>query len=81
MLPLPLSAFKKLDIMAKETKFDVLIIGGSYASLSAAMALGRSLRNVLIIDAGSPCNEQTPTSLHKMVRPQYLFQQKQKNRF
>ncbi|WP_282087197.1 NAD(P)/FAD-dependent oxidoreductase [Aquimarina algiphila] len=62
MLPLPLSAFKKLDIMTKETKFDVLIIGGSYAGLSAAMALGRSLRNVLIIDAGSPCNEQTPYS-------------------
>ncbi len=62
MLPLPLSALKKLDIMTKETKFDVLIIGGSYAGLSAAMALGRSLRNVLIIDAGNPCNEQTPHS-------------------
>lgn len=42
--------------------FDVIIIGGSYAGLSAAMALGRSLRNVLIIDSGLPCNRQTPHS-------------------
>ncbi|MDQ3015532.1 MAG: NAD(P)/FAD-dependent oxidoreductase [Bacteroidota bacterium] len=42
--------------------FDVIIIGGSYAGLSAAMALGRSLRNVLIIDSGLPCNIQTPHS-------------------
>ncbi|ASK30389.1 pyridine nucleotide-disulfide oxidoreductase [Chryseobacterium sp. T16E-39] len=42
--------------------FDIIIIGGSYAGLSAAMALGRSLRNVLIIDNGKPCNEQTPHS-------------------
>lgn len=42
--------------------FDVIIIGGSYAGLSAAMALGRSLRNVLIIDSGKPCNRQTPHS-------------------
>lgn len=45
-----------------ETKFDVIIIGGSYAGLSAAMTLGRSLRNVLIIDSGKPCNRQTPHS-------------------
>jgi thioredoxin reductase len=42
--------------------YDVIIIGGSYAGLSAAMALGRSLRNVLIIDSGLPCNRQTPHS-------------------
>ncbi|ANF51526.1 pyridine nucleotide-disulfide oxidoreductase [Chryseobacterium glaciei] len=40
--------------------FDVIIIGGSYSGLSAGMALGRSLRNVLIIDSGKPCNRQTP---------------------
>ncbi|WP_298546288.1 NAD(P)/FAD-dependent oxidoreductase [uncultured Aquimarina sp.] len=43
-------------------KLDVIIIGGSYSGLSAAMALGRSLRNVLIIDSGLPCNRQTPHS-------------------
>lgn len=42
--------------------FDVIIIGGSYSGLSAAMALGRALRNVLIIDSGKPCNIQTPHS-------------------
>ncbi|WP_267401733.1 MULTISPECIES: NAD(P)/FAD-dependent oxidoreductase [unclassified Chryseobacterium] len=41
---------------------EVIIIGGSYAGLSAAMALGRSLRDVLIIDSGKPCNRQTPHS-------------------
>ena len=44
----------------KDKIFDVVIIGGSYAGLSAAMALGRSMRNVLIIDCGKPCNRQTP---------------------
>lgn len=42
--------------------FDVVIIGGSYSGLSAGMALGRSLRNTLIIDNGKPCNRQTPYS-------------------
>ncbi|MTI39636.1 NAD(P)/FAD-dependent oxidoreductase [Fulvivirga lutimaris] len=45
-----------------DANFDVIIIGGSYAGLSAAMALGRSLRKVLIIDSGMPCNRQTPRS-------------------
>lgn len=42
--------------------FDAIIIGGSYSGLSAAMALGRSLRKVLILDSGNPCNAQTPFS-------------------
>lgn len=42
--------------------FDAIIIGGSYAGLSAAMALGRALRKVLVIDSGLPCNRQTPHS-------------------
>ncbi|WP_247232162.1 NAD(P)/FAD-dependent oxidoreductase [Telluribacter sp. SYSU D00476] len=43
-------------------KFDVVVVGGSFAGLSAAMALGRSLRKVLLIDSGRPCNIQTPHS-------------------
>ncbi|WP_294824396.1 NAD(P)/FAD-dependent oxidoreductase [uncultured Flavobacterium sp.] len=43
-------------------KYDVIIIGGSYSGLSAAMALGRTLRSVLIIDSGKPCNRFTPHS-------------------
>jgi thioredoxin reductase len=42
--------------------FDVIIIGGSYSGLAAGMALGRALRQVLIIDSGKPCNRQTPHS-------------------
>ncbi|MDN3585166.1 NAD(P)/FAD-dependent oxidoreductase [Pedobacter aquatilis] len=42
--------------------YDVIIIGGSYAGLSAALALGRAKRNVLIIDSNKPCNKQTPHS-------------------
>ena len=46
----------------KRNHFDVIIIGGSYSGLSAAMSLGRSLRQVLVIDSGLPCNKQTPHS-------------------
>ncbi|MCF0048605.1 NAD(P)/FAD-dependent oxidoreductase [Dyadobacter sp. LJ53] len=46
----------------KNTDFEVIIIGGSYAGLSAAMSLGRSLRKTLVIDSGKPCNAQTPHS-------------------
>lgn len=45
-----------------EVQYEVIIIGGSYSGLSAAMALGRSLRKTLVIDSGKPCNEQTPHS-------------------
>ncbi|TCN61281.1 NAD(P)/FAD-dependent oxidoreductase [Flavobacterium circumlabens] len=48
--------------MIQDTNFEVIIIGGSYSGLSAAMSLGRSLRNVLVIDSGLPCNRQTPHS-------------------
>ncbi len=61
-LPISLSAFKNFNPMTDSKNLDVLIIGGSYAGLSAAMALGRALRNVLIIDSGKPCNQQTPHS-------------------
>lgn len=48
--------------MKNNTSFDVIIIGGSYAGLSAAMSLGRALRNILVIDSGKPCNATTPHS-------------------
>lgn len=46
----------------KDQDFEVIIVGGSYSGLAAAMALGRAMRQVLIIDSGMPCNEQTPYS-------------------
>lgn len=48
--------------MKETNKFEVIIIGGSYAGLSAALTLGRSLRKVLVIDSDKPCNRQTPHS-------------------
>ena len=48
------------------TPHDVIIIGGSYAGLSAAMSLGRSLRNTLVIDGGDPCNKTTPAA-HNII--------------
>lgn len=48
--------------MKQDNRYDVIIIGGSYAGLAAGMALGRALRRVLIIDSGMPCNRQTPHS-------------------
>lgn len=40
--------------------YEVIIVGGSYAGLSAAMALGRARCRVLVIDAGLPRNRFTP---------------------
>ncbi|MEO8516599.1 MAG: NAD(P)/FAD-dependent oxidoreductase [Flavobacterium sp.] len=48
--------------LSANKQFDVIIIGGSYSGLSAAMALGRALKHVLIIDSGKPCNMSTPFS-------------------
>jgi len=48
--------------MAGQETFDAIIVGGSYAGLSCAMALGRSLRKTLVIDSGRPCNASTPHS-------------------
>ena len=45
-----------------KSNYEVIIVGGSYAGLSAALALGRSLREVLIVDSSLPCNRQTPHS-------------------
>lgn len=57
--PFPL---KNIDMTTENKQFDVIIIGGSYSGLAAAMALGRTLKKVLIIDSGKPCNAATPHS-------------------
>jgi thioredoxin reductase len=56
------STDSKFNTKRMEEKFDIIILGGSYAGLSAAMALGRALRKVLLIDAGKPANRFTPYS-------------------
>ncbi len=70
--------------MENNNSFDVIIIGGSYAGLSAAMALGRSLRNVLIIDASDPCTNKLPNHtilLRMMEKLRLPFPVKRKFRF
>jgi len=41
---------------AQEATFDAVVIGGGAAGLSGALALGRSRRSVLVVDAGDPRN-------------------------
>lgn len=66
-----------------EEKFDVMIVGGGPAGLSAALVLGRCCRKVLVIDAGNPRNVRSsgvhgfitregcrPTELLGMAREQ-----------
>ncbi|RZL08462.1 MAG: NAD(P)/FAD-dependent oxidoreductase [Hymenobacter sp.] len=48
--------------MEAQEEFDAIIVGGSYAGLAAALALGRAIRRVLVLDGGQPCNRQTPHS-------------------
>lgn len=63
-LSFPFDATQLLNYtnMKNKNDYDVIIIGGSYSGLAAAMALGRALKQVLIIDSGKPCNRQTPYS-------------------
>ena len=42
--------------------YDVIIVGGSSAGLSAALTLGRSRRKVLIFDDAQPCNRFSKAS-------------------
>lgn len=37
-------------------RYDVIIVGGSFAGLSAAMQLARARRRILLVDAGQPRN-------------------------
>ncbi|MFZ2173903.1 MAG: FAD-dependent oxidoreductase, partial [Rhodococcus sp. (in: high G+C Gram-positive bacteria)] len=37
-------------------RYDVVVLGGGAAGLSAATALARSRRSVLVVDAGEPRN-------------------------
>lgn len=42
--------------------YDVIIVGGSFAGLSAALQLGRARRRVLVVDSGLPRNRYAAAS-------------------
>jgi len=42
--------------------YDAIIVGGSYAGLSAGLQLARARRKTLVIDAGKRCNRFAATS-------------------
>jgi thioredoxin reductase len=45
-----------LDTFQNKAAFDVIVVGGSYAGLSAALQLARARRRVLVVDAGQRRN-------------------------
>lgn len=65
--------------MTRSKIFDVVIIGGSFAGLSAALCLGRALREVMVIDGGDPCNKSSSHAQNFLgsdgQNPQAILQQ------
>ncbi|RBP64933.1 thioredoxin reductase [Brevibacterium sanguinis] len=45
-----------MDTELANAQWDVIVVGGGSAGLSAALTLGRSLRRVLVVDSGRPRN-------------------------
>ncbi|MFI7481570.1 NAD(P)/FAD-dependent oxidoreductase [Kocuria sp. M1R5S2] len=52
--------------MSTDQQYDVVVIGGGPAGLSATVTLARSLRSVLVVDAGEPRNAPS-TGAHNVL--------------
>jgi thioredoxin reductase len=70
---------------SEQRHFDVIIIGGNFAGLSAALQIARTRRQVLVIDAGKPRNRfaagshgflghdgRSPAQIAQIGREQFL---------
>lgn len=51
-------------MLSEQRSFDIAIIGGSFAGLSAALLLGNALRRVAIVDDGHRRNQSVTVSLN-----------------
>ncbi|MEO1353324.1 MAG: NAD(P)/FAD-dependent oxidoreductase [Cyanobacteria bacterium J06635_15] len=73
------------DAALEPRNFDVVVVGGSFAGLSAALQIARTRRRVLVIDAGKPRNRfaagshgflgqdgRTPAQIFQIGREQLL---------
>ncbi len=49
-------------MMTHKAEFDVIVVGGSYAGMAAALQLARARRRVLVLDAGQRRNRFAATS-------------------
>lgn len=63
--------------MAQELEYDVAVIGGSYAGMSAALQVARARRRIVVIDTGLRRNRFTSHShgflTHDGSRPEEVF--------